>query len=94
MNYIRAVDVLPQELIEQLQQYVDGAMLYIPKKEDEKGRGGQTAAKAALAKRNARIYTEFIEGSSAQSLAEKYFLAKKSIERIIRREKLKRINEK
>ena len=36
MDYIRAADILPQELIEQLQQYIDGAMLYIPKKLEEK----------------------------------------------------------
>ena len=39
MDYIRAADILPQELIEQLQQYVDGAMLYIPKKAEEKKQG-------------------------------------------------------
>lgn len=94
MDYIRAADVLPQELIEQLQQYIDGAMLYIPKKEKErKVWGEQTTTKADLAKRNARIYMEFEEGSSVQILAEKYFLTGKSIQRIIRQEKLKQKNE-
>lgn len=94
MDYIRAADILPQELIEQLQEYVDGAMLYIPKKEEEKRAWGeQTATKASLAKRNGRIYTEFLEGKSVQILAEEYFLAKKSIQRIIRQEKLKQKNE-
>lgn len=94
MDYIRAADILPQELIEQLQEYVDGAMLYIPKKEEEKRAWGeQTATKASLAKRNSRIYTEFLEGKSVQILAEEYFLAKKSIQRIIRQEKLKQKNE-
>ena len=32
MDYIRATEILPQELIEQLQEYVDGAAVYIPKK--------------------------------------------------------------
>ena len=36
MDYIRAVEILPRELIEQLQQYADGAVIYIPKKEEEK----------------------------------------------------------
>ncbi len=35
MDYIRAADILPQELIKQLQEYIDGAMLYIPKKEQK-----------------------------------------------------------
>ncbi len=94
MDYIRAADILPQELIEQLQQYIDGAMLYIPKKlEEKKAWGEQTAARASLPKSNARIYKEFIEGKSVQILADEYFLAKKSIQRIIRQEKSKHENE-
>ena len=34
MKYVNAKDVLPQELIEQLQNYVQGSYVYIPKKED------------------------------------------------------------
>ena len=30
MSYIRAEHVLPQELIETIQQYVDGKLIYIP----------------------------------------------------------------
>lgn len=32
MCYIKAKDVLPLEVIELIQQYVDGEYLYIPKK--------------------------------------------------------------
>lgn len=90
MDYIRAAEVLPQELIEQLQQYVDGALLYIPKKEEKRIWGKQTMTKETLAKRNTQIYTEFMKGEPVHLLAEKYFLAKKSIQRIIRQEKTKR----
>ena len=94
MDYIRATDILPQALIKQLQQYVDGAMLYVPKKiEEKKAWGEQTTTKASLAKRNARIYMEFMNGKSVQILADEYFLAKKSIQRIIRQEKSKHENE-
>ena len=94
MEYIRAADILPLELIEQLQQYVDGALIYIPKKEEEKKAWGErTSTKKDLAKRNARIYTEFTEGSSVSYLAETYFLTRKSIQRIIRQEKSKQEND-
>ena len=90
MVYIRAAEVLPQELIEQLQQYVDGAMIYIPKKEEEKKIWGErTTTKKELASRNAKIYTDFQIGRTIKELAEEYFLAEKSIQRIIRQEKLK-----
>lgn len=32
MGYIRAEKILPQEIIELIQQYVDGENIYIPKK--------------------------------------------------------------
>lgn len=32
MKYIKAIDVLPQEIIEIIQNYVDGEYLYIPRK--------------------------------------------------------------
>lgn len=36
MCYIKAKDVLPLEVIELIQQYVDGEYLYIPKKEERR----------------------------------------------------------
>ena len=90
MDYIRAVEILPRELIEQLQQYADGAVIYIPKKEEEKKAWGeQTRTKKELAKRKKKIYADFLRGSSVKELAEEYFLAEKSIQRIIRQEKNK-----
>ena len=90
MDYIRAVEILPRELIEQLQQYADGAVIYIPKKEEEKKAWGeQTTTKKELERRNEKIYADFLRGSSVKELAEEYFLAEKSIQRIIRQEKNK-----
>ena len=90
MDYIRAVEILPRELTEQLQQYADGAVIYIPKKEEEKKAWGeQTTTKKELARRNEKIYADFLRGSSVKELAEEYFLAEKSIQRIIRQEKNK-----
>ncbi len=36
MNYISAKDVLPMEIIKQIQCYVDGQIIYIPKSEPKK----------------------------------------------------------
>ena len=41
MSYVRAEDVLPKELIETIQQYVNGKCVYIPCKE-KKVWGSQT----------------------------------------------------
>lgn len=88
MGYVKAGDVLPPEIIEQIQQYVDGKILYIPKKTEKKSAWGNgTSTKAELAERNARIYAEFLNGASVSALAKDYFLVEKSIQRIIRQEK-------
>lgn len=88
MGYVKAEDVLPPEMIEQLQQYVDGKILYTPKREAKKSAWGKgTTTKAELAKRNAEIYEKFLSGSSVSELAQEYFLVEKSIQRIIRQEK-------
>ena len=44
MSYIKAENVLPQELIETIQQYVDGKLIYIPCKEKQEW-GTTTSAK-------------------------------------------------
>ena len=35
MGYRKAVDVLPDDLISEIQKYIDGQMLYIPRKSEE-----------------------------------------------------------
>ena len=90
MGYIKAADILPLEVIEQVQQYISGERLYIPKKENEKCSWGEkTSTKKELAKRNAKIYFEYSSGISITQLANKYYLVEKSIQRIIRQEKNK-----
>ena len=41
MKYVKAIDVLPQEIIEIIQNYVDGEYLYIPRKNDNKKSWGE-----------------------------------------------------
>lgn len=84
MSYRSAEKVLPNELIEIIQQYVDGDYLYIPRKESERKKwGDNTAIKKELAERNSSIYEEYLQGLSMEKLAEKYFLSEKSIQRIV-----------
>lgn len=92
MSYKKAVGTLPAELIKLIQQYVDGELIYIPKKECNKIKWGtNTDIRIELKKRNENIYLEYVNGISSQALAEKYFLSLKSIERIILQEKRKTI---
>lgn len=90
MSYIKAEDVLPRDIIEIIQKYIDGQNIYIPKKSDTRTKWGErTDTLSVLSARNNDIYTEYRNGSDVKSLAEKYFLSEKSIQRIIYQAKTK-----
>ena len=84
MKCVKAIDVLPQEIIEIIQNYVDGEYLYIPRKNDNKKSWGEKSGiKNILKERNIEIYEKYIKGLSISELSKKYFLSEKSIRRII-----------
>lgn len=85
MSYHNAIDLLPKEIIEQVQKYTDGQTIYIPRKESNKKQWGEnTDTKQMIGSRNRCIYLDFGNGMSVKQLAEKYFLVEKSIQRILR----------
>lgn len=83
MSYVSAEDVLPKELIEVIQQYVSGKIIYIPCKE-KKVWGSQTKTKQYYNIRNHEICAKHKNGVSVKILAREYSLSEKSIQRIIR----------
>ncbi|EEH99723.1 MULTISPECIES: CD3324 family protein [Clostridium] len=90
MCYIKAKEVLPLEIIELIQKYIDGEYIYIPKKEcNSQQLGSNTTTRDKINLRNYNIFKEYMDGVSRKDLAEKYFLSKKSIDRIILKEKSK-----
>lgn len=85
MSYIRAEEVLPDEILKAIQKYVDGQMLYIPRKSQHKRTWGAcTGTRKSLDMRNLSMYAKFQEGASVKELADEYFLTEKSVQRIIR----------
>ena len=84
MSYIKAENVLPEELIRQIQEYTDGAYLYIPRKPGSRHAWGQeTAYRGELKQRNERIRSDYAAGVSVVTLSVQYFLSEKSIRRIL-----------
>lgn len=84
MSYRSADKVLPNELIEMIQQYVDGDYLYIPRKENGRKKWGEnTMIREELEERNTSIYRDYLQGVPMGELAERYFLSEKSIQRIV-----------
>ena len=90
MKYVNAKTVLPEELLNQIMEYVDGKYLYIPKKESNKYLwGNQTIYKREMELRNLKIYEHFLIGMSYLEIADMYHLSEKSIRRIVLSEKRK-----
>lgn len=84
MSYKKATHVLPQELLLKVQEYIDGEFIYIPRQsERKKSWGATTSTRRELNDRNKQIYADYLIGISMESLAEKYFLSLKSIQRIV-----------
>ncbi|MGG7179404.1 CD3324 family protein [Clostridium paraputrificum] len=89
MKYENAQNILPSSIIRELQQYVDGIYLYIPKRENNKKSWGEDSGfRQELVKRNIEIYEKFLKGISVKELAKGYYLSESSIRRIIREYKL------
>lgn len=82
MRYKNATKVLPDELIEKIQQYVQGEYIYIPIK-DREADTHMTDYAIEIQKRDAHIYTKHLEGMNNMDLAKSYSLSESSIRRII-----------
>lgn len=84
MSYIKAEEILPEELIRKIQEYADGMCLYIPRKPGTRHSWGQeTAYKAELKVRNDQIRGDYAAGAGILALSRKYYLSEKSIRRIL-----------
>ena len=84
MEYKKAFDVLPEEIIYLIQEYIDGEYLYIPRKEGSKKSWGEVSGtKEDLSKRNLEIYKRYNLGVQIRYLAEEYYLSEKTIRKIV-----------
>lgn len=88
MKYINAKDILPEELVRELQRYAEGGYLYIPVEEAHQKRWGEVSGyRQELERRNRRIEEEYRQGIRPERLAEKYCLSVHAIRKILYRKK-------
>ena len=84
MRYINAQDIFPDDVLAVMQQFIDGAYIYIPKKSDNRKKwGDNTRSKIETQERNEKIYAKYKSGVAVNDLAVEYYLSDKSIQRII-----------
>ena len=89
MSYKQAAHILPPELLREVQAYIEGESIYIPRLAGRRRDWGErTAIRRELKARNERIFAEYLRGEPLVALAQRYYLSVKSIQRIIRRERV------
>lgn len=84
MKYINATKLLPEELIKELQGYIQGGYIYVPAVQEQRRCWGELSGyRKELLRRNSRIMEEYKSGLSIEELAEKYYLSIHAIRKII-----------
>lgn len=86
MKYTSAQTVLPKHLLDEIQKYVQGELLYIPKPAEKRLKwGANTDTKDMLAQRNREIVHTFQSGVTIPQLASTYYLSEETIKKIVYR---------
>lgn len=83
MKYKNAQEILPDELLKELQRYVQGEMLYIPDSGERKSWGEVSGARDFYKKRNEKIRRKYLGGTKVEHLAEEFSLSVDSIKKIV-----------
>ncbi len=90
MRYINAAAILPEDLIEKLQDFVQGEYLYIPAKKGQRKNWGEVSGyRKEIDKRNSEIMKAYASGSTIEELAEAFFLSIYTIRKIIYKDNAK-----
>jgi DNA-binding NarL/FixJ family response regulator len=83
MKYINAADVLPEELLKEIQLYVKGDLLYIPNDKIQRKWGEKSGSRSYYRKRNSEIKQRYQDGLSISQISEIYGLAFDTVKKIL-----------
>lgn len=84
MKYRNAKTVLPERLLRELQQYVQGEIIYVPGNDPVRARWGESnGTREKYSSRNNEIIMLYRNGVSKEVIAERYHLSEHSIKKII-----------
>lgn len=84
MEYINAKDILPEDLLKQVQKYASGKCLYIPQNQENAKTWGEVSGyRNQLKKRNCMIINKFEHGVNIESLSKEYSLSEETLKKIV-----------
>lgn len=82
MKYRNAAELLPPQLLQELQKYAQGRTFYVPKVRREPW-GAGTGAKAFYSRRDADVRSRFSRGATPENLSEEYFISQDAVKKIV-----------
>ncbi|WP_160672034.1 CD3324 family protein [Clostridium sp. C8-1-8] len=84
MRYVKAETILPENLLKEIQKYVQGEYIYIPTDNIYRKRWGEkSGARQQINGRNVEIRNKYKAGKTISELSEEFFLSIDSIKKII-----------
>lgn len=84
MNYVIAETILPDNLVKEIQKYIQGKYVYIPSDPGVRKKWGENSGtRDYIRNRNEEIRSKYKSGCTIQNLAEEFFLSVHSIKKII-----------
>jgi len=83
MKYKNASDVLPDDLLKEVQKYAAGETLYFPKDKERQKWGAKTGARIFFQERNHEIRQKYLQKMSIEHLADEYCLSVETIRKIV-----------
>ncbi len=84
MKYKNATDILPANLIKELQQFAGGQIIYIPKPKSEYRKWGEVSGgRQYINERNKKIRNLFDKHRNISQLADTFSLSQDSIKKIV-----------
>ena len=83
MRYKNASDVLPENLLKEVQKYAAGETLYFPKDKERHKWGAKSGARAFFQERNCEIRRKYLQKMSIEHLADEYCLSVETIRKIV-----------
>jgi len=86
MSYLKGEDALPPELLAEIQKYIQGTLVYIPRRDRERfGWGRRNGTREAIDRRDAAIREAAARGVPVVDIAEDYALSTDAIRKVLYR---------
>ncbi|QHQ61589.1 hypothetical protein Ana3638_13070 [Anaerocolumna sedimenticola] len=82
MKYLNAAEVLPEELVIEIQKHISGEILYIPSGEKQKW-GEKNGSKRFFENRNKKIKIQYQLGYTIDHISQEFGLAYETVRKIV-----------